>query len=136
MTTSSPRASAVIKFACVGLALTGLGAALGGCQKGTSSASSANMTAAELAAAEAGITVISATVPGAAQVLADGQLLCQAGSEVVAVVDAITQKPWLVTGKPAAAVEQACLLVGGQFKPVAPPTSPATVPAVTVVTRA
>lgn len=82
------------------------------------------LTQTQLQAAEAGITVIDASVPNAAQALAAGQLLCQTGAFIKAIYEGQTGKPFLVTGRTAQTVANVCQLLGAGAVPVAPPTVP------------
>lgn len=95
-------------------------------------ACSTPLTPAQLTAAEAGITIASSLVPGGQAALAAGQLLCSSGSAIVAVIDQVSGQPWLVTGKAATTVANACAAIGSSFAPVAPPTTPTTVGAAKV----
>jgi len=92
------------------------------------------LTPAQTAAGQTLVSVASATMPGVATPLADGQLLCSVGQTLQAVVDAATGKPFLVTGKAAQTVANVCAVIGGV--PVAPPTVATTVPAKAVAVPA
>lgn len=115
--------SAALKGVVVLVLGTGLLWGLTGCNK--------PLTPAQVQTAQTLVTVASATVPGGAQALADGQLLCQGVAGIQAIVDATTGKPYLVTGKPAAVVAQVCALLSGV--PVAPPAAPITVQPAAVI---
>lgn len=95
-------------------------------------ACSTTLTPVQFTAAEAGITIASSLVPGGQAALALGQVLCSDGSSLLAGIDAITGQPWLVTGKAATTVANACAAIGSSFAPVAPPTTPTTVGAAKV----
>lgn len=84
------------------------------------------LTPAQTATAQSVIALASATVPDAAQIVVDGQLVCAGASAVNSIIDITTGKPFLVTGKAAQTVANVCSVLGAQPIPV--PTGVAIVP--------
>lgn len=90
-------------------------------------AACAQLTPQQAAVAQALVTVVGDLVPGGSAALGVGQLLCQGGGGLVAVYDAATGKPFLVTGRSATLVANVCSAIGGS--PTAPPAASTTVTA-------
>lgn len=71
-----------------------------------------DLTPAQITEAQTVVRVVSATVPNAGQVIADGQLVCAGAGVFHAIVDAATGKPLVVTGRAATTVRNICLALG------------------------
>ena len=70
------------------------------------------LTPTQVSEAQTAIKLLSATVPQLGQFVADGQLICAGSGVFQAIVDAVTNKPFLVTGKAANTVHNICLALG------------------------
>ena len=77
------------------------------------------LTPAQTGEAQLAVKVVAASNPVAGQIIADGQLVCAGAGEFHAIIDAVTGKPYVVTGKPATTVHNICLALGAT--PVADP---------------